>query len=138
MVSPRFTRFAGQVVRFGISTGFSAALSFGFPLLLHEYLGVSELVAVAIGFATAYAGNILLLRNFVFRSTGNWRGEVVRYVIWNGVARLLEYATFYLLFRSLDFDYRVALLLVLGVSTVLKFFLYRWVFAAQQGSAPVS
>jgi putative flippase GtrA len=135
MASPRLTKFAGQIFRFGISTGFSAALSFGFPLLLHEYLGVPEVLAVAIGFATAYVGNIWLLRNYVFRSTGSWRSEVFRYVIWNGVARLLEYATFYLLFRSLGFDYRIALLLVLGVSAVLKFFLYRWVFAERQRGA---
>jgi putative flippase GtrA len=115
---------------------FSATLSFAFPLLLHEQLGVSQTLAVGIGFATAYLGNIWLLRKFVFRSAGNLRHEVFRYVIWNGVARLLEYATFLALIRSLGFDYRVALLLVLGVSAVLKFFLYRWVFAERQrGSA---
>lgn len=121
-------KIAGQLFRFGISTGFSAALSFGLPLLLHEHLGVTETLAVAIGFAAAYLGNIWLLRNFVFRSTGNWRREVSRYVVWNAVARLLEYAAFYALFASLGVDYRFALLLVLGISAVLKFFLYRWVF----------
>ena len=135
MVPPRVANIAGQVFRFGISSGFSAALSFGLPLLLHEYFGVAETLAVAIGFGVAYPGNIWLLRNFVFRSTGNWRGEVFRYVVWNAVARLLEYAAFYLLFRSLGFDYRIALLVVLGVSAMLKFFLYRWIFGERQGGA---
>ncbi len=135
MVSSRIAKLAGQLFRFAISTGFSAALSFGLPLLLHEYFDVAEALAVAIGFAAAYLGNIWLLRNFVFRSTGNWRSEIFRYVIWNAVARVIEYTAFYLLFRSFGFDYRIALLLVLGVSAVLKFFLYRWVFAERQGSA---
>ena len=129
-------KIAGQLFRFGISTGFSAALSFGLPLLLHEHFGVPETLAVAIGFAAAYLGNIWLLRNFVFRSTGNWRREVLRYVAWNAVARLLEYAAFYALFANVGFDYRVALLLVLGISAVLKFFLYRWVFTDRSGRAP--
>jgi putative flippase GtrA len=132
MVPPRVTNFAGQVFRFGISTGFSAALSFGLPLLLHEHLGVPEASAVAAGFVTAYIGNIWLLRSFVFRSTRNLRGDVFRYVTCNAVARLLEYTAFYLLFETFRFDYRIALLLVLGVSAVLKFFLYRWIFAERQ------
>lgn len=126
-------KIAGQLFRFGISTGFSAALSFGLPLLLHEHFGISETMAVAIGFAAAYLGNIWLLRNFVFRSSGNWRREVFRYVVWNALVRLLEYASFYALFARFGFDYRVALLLVLGISAVLKFFLYRWVFTDPSG-----
>lgn len=135
MISPRLQKLAGQVFRFGLSTGFSAALSFGLPLLLHEYLGVAETLAVAIGFSAAYLGNIWLLRNFVFRSTGNWRREVPRYVIWNALARLIEYGAFYFLFQALGLDYRIALLAVLGVSAVLKFFVYRGIFGERQGSA---
>jgi putative flippase GtrA len=134
MVKERLTHIAGQIFRFGISTGFSAALSFGLPVLLHEWFGIDEAGAVAIGFATAYAGNIWLLRNFVFRSIGDWRSETLRFVGWNAFARLLEYGAFYLLFGALGLDYRVALLAVLSVSAVLKFFLYRWVFNGRQRS----
>ncbi|TCJ32804.1 GtrA family protein [Parafrankia sp. BMG5.11] len=135
MFTPKIKAIAGQVLRFGISTGFSAALSFGLPLILHEYLGLTEPAAVAIGFAIAYAGNIWLLRNFVFRSTADWWGEVFRYMAINAAFRLIEYGAFFFLFKTAGLDYRIALLAVLGVSAVLKFFLYREVFSGRQGSA---
>lgn len=118
-----------QLARFMVSTGFSAALSFGLPIILHEWFGIAERVAVAIGFAVAYAGNILLLRLFVFRSRGSWRQQLARYIPANGAFRLAEYAAFLLLFERAGLDYRLAMLIVLGASACLKFFVYRWIFS---------
>ncbi len=119
---------AAQLARFTVSTGFSAAMSFGLPIALHEWLGVGERIAVAIGFAAAYAGNIVLLRLFVFRSRGSWRKQLARYIPVNGAFRLAEYFAFLLLFERAGLDYRIAMLVVLGVSAGLKFFIYRWIF----------
>lgn len=133
MPAPRVKQLAAQLVRFAISTGFSAVLSFGLPIVLHERLGVTEQVAVAIGFAVAYLGNIVLLRVFVFRSRGSWRKQLARYVPANGAFRLAEYAVFLLLFQRAGLDYRIAVLIVLGASACLKFFVYRWIFGDPEG-----
>lgn len=122
-----------QLARFMVSTGFSAAMSFGLPIVLHEWLRIAERIAVAIGFAVAYAGNIVLLRLFVFQSRGSWRKQLARYVPANGAFRLAEYGGFLLLFEEAGLDYRMALLAVLGVSACLKFFVYRWVFTEPTG-----
>lgn len=106
-------------------------ISFGLPLLLHEKFGVAEASAVGIGFASAYLANIWLLRTYVFRSQGSWKEEMLRYVITNAAFRLVEYAAFYILFDIYNIDYRLALLSVLGVSAVIKFFMYRWVFSSR-------
>lgn len=118
----------GQAMRFMVSTGFSATLSFLFPIMLHEWFGIDTDVAVAIGFATAYVGNIFLLRVFVFRSRGPWRRQTMRYVATNGVFRLAEYGAFYALSNLVQLDYRLAILFVLAVSSGLKFIAYRWIF----------
>lgn len=124
---------AAQLGRFMISTGFSAAMSFGLPILLHEWFGIAERIAVAIGFATAYAGNIVLLRLFVFRSRGSWRKQLARYIPANGAFRLAEYVAFLLLLERAGLDYRIAMLVVLGASACFKFFVYRWIFVDRSG-----
>lgn len=123
-----------QLARFMVSTGFSAALSFGLPIALHEWLGMGERIAVATGFAAAYIGNIVLLRLFVFRSRGSWRKQLVRYIPVNGAFRLAEYLSFLLLFERAGLDYRIAMLVVLAFSAGLKFFIYRWIFTGGEGA----
>lgn len=125
---PDVVAMASQLMRFAVSTGLSAVLSFGLPIALHEYFGVAEKTGVAIGFAAAYVGNIVLLRVFVFRSQGSWRQQLARFIPANAVFRLLEYGAFLLLFERLGLDYRLAVLIVLGTSTLVKFFAYRLIF----------
>ncbi len=135
MPSSAKSSIAAQLARFMVSTGFSAAMSFGLPIALHEWLGVGERIAVAIGFAAAYVGNIVLLRLFVFQSRGSWRKQLARYIPVNGVFRLAEYFAFLLLFERAGLDYRIAMFVVLGVSAGLKFFVYRWIFADKKPAA---
>lgn len=124
---------AGQLARFSVSTGFSAAMSFGLPIALHEGFGVAQKIAVAIGFAVAYIGNIALLRLFVFRSTGSWLHQLARYIPVNGAFRLAEYLVFLVLLDHLRLDYKLAMLVVLGASAAIKFFVYRWIFVDRVG-----
>ena len=131
-------KMAGQFARFGVSTGFSATMSFGLPIILHEWLGVAQKPSVAIGFATAYVGNIALLRLFVFRSTGSWLGQLARYIPVNGCFRIVEYLGFVVLLDHFGLDYRLAMLAVLGTSSLIKFFAYRLIFLdrAERSGAP--
>ncbi|MXP29385.1 hypothetical protein GRI58_11180 [Porphyrobacter algicida] len=123
------------MLRFLVSTGFSAAMSFGLPVALHELANAPKTTAVAIGFVTAYLGNILLLRLYVFRSSGSWLHQMSRYIPTNGFFRLCEYFAVVGLFQHLGVDYRVAILLVLATSSIIKFFAYRLIFGHRSDRA---
>lgn len=121
-----------QIIRFTVSSGMSAALSFVLPITLHELGGIGERVAVAIGFASAYLFNFLMLRLFVFRSRNSLRADALRYLPTNGAFRLAEYSAFLALNLLLSVNYALAVFIVLAVSTVLKFFGYRRVFGGRR------
>ena len=89
---------------------------------------MAQNVAVAAGFVTAYLVNLVMLKAFVYRSSGSWLSETWRYVVVNGAFRLIEYGAFYLLSNSAGWDYRLAVLAVLALSAIVKFIVYGIVF----------
>lgn len=103
-------------------------MSFAAPIALHEGLGISEKVAVAIGFVIAYLGNILLLRVFVFKSANDWKHDFFGYIVTNGAFRLIEYGAFIYLIAHSSLNYMITLLIVLSLSSFIKFFAYRRLF----------
>ena len=117
-----------QAGRFAVTTGLSATLSFGLPLLLVEVFNFSEYRAVQIGFATAYIVNIWVLRHYVFNSKNPWHHDVLLYVVTNAAFRLTEYAAFAAAMRYLDVPYYLIIFMVLAISSILKFFCYRFAF----------
>ncbi len=125
----RYHKLIGQMVRFGFSTAFSAAFSIIVPIGLHEGLGVNIKMAVAIGFVTAYFGNLVLMRSFVFKSGNSWKQDASAYVVTNAIFRLAEYLAFLALLAWTALTYVPALLVILCVSAIIKFFAYRKLFA---------
>ena len=124
----RYGGTISRLLRFGLATIVSASLTFVLPIFAHEMAGIAENTAVAIGFASAYVVNLILLKVFVYRSSGNWAKEVGRYIVVNGAFRLVEYASFYALSNIAGWDYRLSVLVVLALSAVAKFSAYRFVF----------
>lgn len=122
-------KLVGQLIRFGISTGFSASCSILIPVGLHEGFKINERIAVAIGFATAYLGNMLLMRIFVFKSSNSWKHDVTRYIVTNGTFRLAEYVVFLALLAWTPLSYITALLTILTTSAAIKFFAYQRLFS---------
>lgn len=120
--------FMRQALRFTLSTAISASLSFGLPVLLVEAADFNEQRAVQISFAAAYLVNLFMLRTFVFRSDTIWHKDVLRYIFVNAGFRLTEYSAFTLLFATAEIQYMAALLIVLVISTLVKFFAYRLIF----------
>lgn len=114
--------FAGGVVSSGVTLGTTA--------LLHEVAAVSEPVAAAIGLATALVVNFGVMRFFVFRGTKMSLGrQLFMFLGSSGVFRGLEYAGFFAL-HQLGVHYLLALVMVLGGSFIVKFFVYeKLVFA---------
>jgi len=122
----------GELLRFGASSAASALLSLGLPVLLHEAVGLPIQLAVAISQLTMLAVNYLMLRRFVFRSSGSVAGEATHYLASAATFRGLEYLAFTGLYQLARLPYFPALVAVLLVSTVAKFAWYRWVFGRRQ------
>lgn len=121
-----------QAMRFGLQSGASASITLGLPILLHEALGIQVEHAVAAALATAFVFNFATMRLLVFRSEGRVGWELLRYLLAALAFRLAEYGVFLVFHRQLGLMYVVSLGLVLAVSTVLKFALYRnFVFRAR-------
>ena len=118
-----------QAARFGVATGVGVALSLILPVLLREALGVAAPAAVAVGFAASFVANFVLHRTFVFNSRNDWARDAWRYLVTNGSLRLLEYGAFLVLHQGAGIHYAVSVFVVLSVSTVVKFFAYRRLFA---------
>lgn len=119
---------AGQLLRFGVTSGASAVVSLGLPVFLHEALGIEQKVAVAISQCSVLLLNFLMLRLFVFRSRRGARRDLTYYVGSAVAFRGTEYLLFLALFELAGLHYFIALLLTLGTSTVIKFFWYRVLF----------
>ena len=118
----------GQLIRYGVSSGASAAVSLGLPVLLHEAFGVEQKLAVAISQASVLLLNFLMIRLFVFRSKSPAKRDLAYYVGSAVAFRGLEYLLFLALFELASLHYFLALLLTLGASTVVKFGWYRFLF----------
>ena len=118
----------GQLIRYGVSSGASAAVSLGLPVLLHEAFGVEQKLAVAISQASVLLLNFLMIRLFVFRSKSPAKRDLAYYVGSAVAFRGLEYLLFLALFELASLHYFLALLLTLAVSTVVKFGWYRFLF----------
>ena len=118
----------GQLIRYGVSSGASAAVSLGLPVLLHEAFGVEQKLAVAISQASVLLLNFLMIRLFVFRSKSTAKRDLAYYVGSSIAFRGLEYLLFLALFELASLHYFLALLLTLGASTVVKFGWYRFLF----------
>jgi putative flippase GtrA len=119
---------AGQLGRFAATSGASAVVTLGLPVLLHEVLAVEPKVAVAISQCFVILMNFLILRLFVFRSRRGARRDLVYYLGSALGFRATEYLLFLSLFELVGLHYFLALLLTLGTSTIVKFFWYRILF----------
>jgi len=115
----------GQVVRFGVMTATSASVTVGLPIILHEFVGVRPQWAAAIAFGVAFLLNFLSLRRLVFRSERGAARDFVTFALSSLVFRGAEYVAFLLLISLLRIQYVVALLFVLSLSALAKFFWYR-------------
>jgi len=114
----------GQLARFAMLTGVSAAMTVGLPALLHEVWQVPPREAAAIAFTVAFFVNFASMRRLVFRSQRGARRDLITYALSSFFFRLAEYAAFVLL-TMVHIYYLVALVGVLAISAVTKFVWYR-------------
>ena len=101
-------------------------LAFGF-----FYLGISESISFAVALAVTYFLNFSGCRWFVFLSTDvPVTTQFFQFAITNGSFRLLEYSSLLVLSKLEFSNYYMRVLLVLGTSFIIKFFVYgKFVFS---------
>lgn len=115
----------GQIFRFGVMTAMSASVTVGLPIVLHEVFGVAPRHGAAIAFVVAFFMNFLSLRRLVFRSGGGAGRDFATFAISSLVFRGGEYLAFLFLTGTIHMQYVIALLCVLTLSAMAKFFWYR-------------
>lgn len=120
----------GPALRFPIAVGISASLTIGSPILMVNFLGFSERVAVAIAMVMAFCVNFFLNKFFVFRSRHKARRQLLRFLATNILMRIIDYIAFLALFSGLGLHYLLAMVLVLSVTTTTRFFLFSRIFAS--------
>jgi putative flippase GtrA len=112
----------------------STVVTLGTTAALHEMAGIPEVIAAAAGLAASLLVNFAVLRFFVFRGTElPLVRQAMMFLGSSGVFRGLEYSGFFVL-HLVGVHYLVGLVLVLGSSFVVKFFVYeRLVFSRKPG-----
>lgn len=116
------------------TSALSAALSLSLPVIMHEFMGVAEEIAVAAAMVIVFFINFLTIRIFVFRSTGGGSlNQFGKFAVSSIGFRLAEYLAFLAVFKILEINYVVSLFCVLAIGTVAKFFFHRtYVFTKEK------
>ena len=92
---------AKETFRYFVATAISACLSVLLPVSLHEIVGWSEEVAVGAGLIVVMLINFVVIRTYVFRSSGHIGRQMLGFIASSGVFRLGEYGLFLLFHQVL-------------------------------------
>jgi len=121
--------WAGQLealLRYGLMSVNSFVINFGLTFSLHEFLALPEELAFAIGLITMLVINFVGFRYYVFKASAETAPQqMMRFFLTALGFRSSEYLTFMLVHTIMGVDYRVAVVGILALSTIAKFFCYR-------------
>lgn len=116
-------------VRYLAMTGVSAGITFGTLLLCRKIVGLSEQSAGAAALIAAFCVNFITVKRIVFRATGHWGAQLIKFAAVSATMRSVEYLMYLAMIDALGVPYVVALPATLLLSLSLKFTAYRrWVF----------
>ncbi|NIM29080.1 MAG: hypothetical protein GTO67_14455 [Gammaproteobacteria bacterium] len=120
----------GEVSRYSQLAVLSAGMNLGLPVLLHESGGIAERTAVALTLATAFIVNFIAARSYVFKASGAFTPQMLRFAAASAGFRIAEYMAFLFLHTFFGLFYVLAIGVVLLISFGVKFVFYRsYVFA---------
>jgi putative flippase GtrA len=123
-VNPR--RLAADLGRYAVASAFSFGLVLGLSASLHELVGLSETLAVALALALAFAANFTLLRRWVFPGqVAPVHRQAAATALASIAFRLVEYGVFLALHLGLEINYLLATAASLCLSAAGKFAVYR-------------
>lgn len=117
-----------DLTRYALTSALSLGIILGLSAVLHELVGLSETLAVALALAGAFVVNFTLLRRFVF--PGQSAPPMRQFVETAAISvsfRAFEYAVFLALNLGAGVDYLLATTAAVCVSALGKFAVYRQV-----------
>ncbi|MEP7242608.1 MAG: GtrA family protein [Gammaproteobacteria bacterium] len=123
----RLRALLGEFTRFAAAGLLSYAAGAGLSALFREVLGLRPELAVGLSLTILLLTNFGINRAFVFRVSGNSKGEFLRFAIASAVMRGAEFLVFLGLLHLAHLEYLVAFTLALVISNGAKFVLYRTV-----------
>jgi len=121
-ISSKYTKYV-------ISTFLSFGTNFTLTIILHEVFWLSEEISFAIGIICTFLLNFVLLKFYIFdAANSSLKKQFITYSSYAIGFRLSEYFVFLLFHSLLNFDYQIVAMIALSVSTVIKFFTYKYIF----------
>jgi putative flippase GtrA len=118
-----------NAIRFLNNSVLSFAVNLGLTMIIRELLKAPAEVAFAIALVAVFVMNFFTLRYYVYQ--GELKPWIEQFTVYTGSAatfRGLEYVSFLLLHTWLGMDYRLVVIAILIVSSIVKFSWYRLVF----------
>ena len=137
MTSPPTT--LNRLARFAAMGAVGFALNIGMTVGLHEGLGAPEELAFAVALAVVFVFSFLTSRYLIFEgaSGGDPKRQLLKFALSNAGFRIAEYIGFLVFHTALGIPYVVAIVAVLAVSFLTKFFTYSTVvFVDDRESLP--
>ena len=99
-------------------------LSLGVTILMHEFVDLTERLAFVVALFAVFTFNLFALRLYVFRKDGFLLTQAARYAYFSLAFRVGEFII-YLIFLEIKIPYWVALTIVLMISNLVKYFVFR-------------
>jgi putative flippase GtrA len=127
------------MIRFAAMGGIGFALNIGITVGLHEGLGAPEELAFGVALAVVFVFSFLTSRYLIFEgaSGGDPKKQLAKFALSNAGFRVAEYIGFLVFHTALGIPYVVAIVAVLAVSFLTKFFTYSTVvFVNDRESSP--
>jgi putative flippase GtrA len=115
-----------RLARFAAMGGIGFALNVGITVGLHEGLGAPEELAFGVALVIVFVFSFVTSRYLIFEGAagGDARKQLVKFAVSNAGFRVAEYVGFLVFHTVLGVPYVVAIVAVLAVSFLTKFFTY--------------
>jgi putative flippase GtrA len=123
---PAEKSLSDQALRYLLLSGLSFGGNLGLTVLLHEWIGLSSLVAVPIAMVFVTLLNFVTLKLFIFNhGEQGWAKQLGGFVASIAAFRVTEYAAFVVIHGLLGTPYVIAYASILTASAVCKFLFLR-------------
>jgi putative flippase GtrA len=113
-------------------SGLSFLVNSGLTIFVHEILGAPTEFAFALALLTVFIMNFYLLRYYVYQGADNPAGQQFLEYASSAISfRGLEYLSFLLLHTWFDYEYKLVLVSILLISSIVKFLWYQYLFESK-------
>jgi putative flippase GtrA len=128
----------GRMMRFGAFGAAGFVLNIAITVTLTEWLGAPEELAFAVALFVVFGFSFVTSRYLIFAGAidGDPRKQLVKFALSSAAFRGTEYLGFIMLHTVLGLPYLIAIVSVLGVSFLTKFFTYSTVVFTADEEAP--